>query len=221
VETGPGVYDIPLWVLLPKRAQASNLLVVAAPSASHIGMSTLRMEPQFMIMGQGCGVLAALAVEEAARTGKPADVHNTNTDNLHQRLLAGRQLMNEACQGPRPSPSPPSPPAPHSPSIVVTGAGASECNGIYRFDPSQHRDPGTGMYVKDDSGHAIYRLQGVWRVAHDVDPLHLFYVTGNLSQSASAFPPAGGWRAEDGAAPVPKLANGTSTPMSVARAASP
>ena len=60
VETGPGVYDIPMWVLLPKREQASNLLVVASPSASHIGMSTLRMEPQFMIMGQSAGVIAAL-----------------------------------------------------------------------------------------------------------------------------------------------------------------
>ena len=43
VQTAPGIYDIPLWVLLPKRTEATNLLVVASPSASHIGMSTLRM----------------------------------------------------------------------------------------------------------------------------------------------------------------------------------
>ena len=49
VETGPGIYDIPMWALLPNRSEAGNLLVVASPSASHIGMSTLRMEPQFMV----------------------------------------------------------------------------------------------------------------------------------------------------------------------------
>jgi hypothetical protein len=37
VETAPGVYDIPRWVLLPKEEEAVNLLVVASPSASHIG----------------------------------------------------------------------------------------------------------------------------------------------------------------------------------------
>ena len=46
VQIAPGVYQIPRWVMQPKREQVSNLLVVAAPSASHIGMSTLRMEPQ-------------------------------------------------------------------------------------------------------------------------------------------------------------------------------
>ena len=46
MQIAPGVYQIPRWVMQPKREQVANLLVVAAPSASHIGMSTLRMEPQ-------------------------------------------------------------------------------------------------------------------------------------------------------------------------------
>lgn len=206
VETAPGDYDIPLWVLLPKRTQASNLLVVAAPSATHIGMSTLRMEPQFMIMGQGAGVVAALAVQEAAAStpAAPASVHDVDTRALHQRLLDGGQLMNEACQGPRP---PPAPPVPHVPSVRVVGAGTAGVDGVYVFDPSQHRDAGTGFYVNAASQRQLYRLRGVWRLAHDTDPLHLYYVTGNVSWAL--LPPSTGWRAQDGTVPAPVLANGT------------
>jgi hypothetical protein len=34
VETAPGVYQIPLSAILPKREETSNLLVVAAPSGA-------------------------------------------------------------------------------------------------------------------------------------------------------------------------------------------
>ena len=57
MQTAPGLYQIPLWVTLPKKEEVSNLLVVAAPSATHIGMSTLRMEPQFMMVGHAAGTL--------------------------------------------------------------------------------------------------------------------------------------------------------------------
>ena len=62
VEINPGLYQIPYWVMLPKKSEVNNLLVVAAPSASHIGMSTLRMEPQFMMIGHASGTAAYLAI---------------------------------------------------------------------------------------------------------------------------------------------------------------
>jgi hypothetical protein len=37
VQTGPGVYQIPLWTLLPQEEECSNLVVVAAPSARWVG----------------------------------------------------------------------------------------------------------------------------------------------------------------------------------------
>ena len=46
VQIAPGLYQIPYWVMTPSEEQVGNLLVVAAVAATHVGMSTLRMEPQ-------------------------------------------------------------------------------------------------------------------------------------------------------------------------------
>ena len=98
-----------------------------------IGMSTLRMEPQFMIMGQSAGTIAALALKSNG-----GNVHAVDADEMHTRLLQGGQLMGDAC-GKTPPPPPPAPPAAHNSSYTVKGAGSSDCNGVYRFDPSQSR----------------------------------------------------------------------------------
>ena len=106
VQIGPGVYQIPRWVMLPQKSEVSNLLVVAAPSASHIGMSTLRMEPQFMIIGHAAGCLASLAAKGSG------DVHSVPNATLHAMLLADGQIMNDTNIHPHPAPGPPAPPAP-------------------------------------------------------------------------------------------------------------
>lgn len=56
------VYEMPFSLLLPQRAQAKNLLAPTTPSASHVAFSSIRMEPQFMALGQAAGVAAALAL---------------------------------------------------------------------------------------------------------------------------------------------------------------
>lgn len=73
-------YQIPFRVMLPKRGEIENLLNPVTFSASHVAYSSLRMEPQYMILGHAAGVAAKMAVD----SGKP--VQDVNVPEL-QKIL--------------------------------------------------------------------------------------------------------------------------------------
>jgi len=80
-------YEIPYRSLLPRSGECDNLLVPVCLSASHIAYASIRMEPQYMILGHSAGVAAAQAVQ----TGRP--VHKIDIDRLQRRLREQKQVL--------------------------------------------------------------------------------------------------------------------------------
>lgn len=73
------VYNVPYGVMVPKAVD--NLLFPVPVSGSHIGFSTLRMEPCWMAIGQAAGIAASLAIDQKVK------MKNVNLDSLQQILI--------------------------------------------------------------------------------------------------------------------------------------
>jgi hypothetical protein len=82
-----GIYQIPYRALTPLRSECQNLLVPVCISASHIAMTSVRMEPVWMILGESAGTAAAMA----ARAG--IAVQDVPYPELRSKLIALQQLL--------------------------------------------------------------------------------------------------------------------------------
>lgn len=80
-------YQIPYRSLVPQKSQCENLLVPVCMSASHVAYGSIRMEPQYMIMGQACG----LAAVQALRTQKA--VQDIDVAALQAKLREQKQVL--------------------------------------------------------------------------------------------------------------------------------
>ncbi|GKY95907.1 hypothetical protein MPSEU_000551300 [Mayamaea pseudoterrestris] len=74
-------FEIPCWIILPKRKQMTNLAVVNCPSASHVTFSAIRLEPTLWLLGQAAGAAAMLA-----STLELGSLHNVNFGLLQRTL---------------------------------------------------------------------------------------------------------------------------------------
>ncbi len=80
-------FPISLRALLPKRAEATNLLVPVCLSASHAAYGSVRMEPVFMMLGQSAATAAILSLQR----GTP--LHDLPFAELRSRLVADGQVL--------------------------------------------------------------------------------------------------------------------------------
>ena len=80
-------YSVPYSVILPKKVD--GLLIPVPVSGTHIGFSTLRMEPCWMALGQAAGAAACISIDD----GRP--LRKIDVLKLQRNLLGrGAVLIN-------------------------------------------------------------------------------------------------------------------------------
>lgn len=82
-------YPISFRAIVPKKEEATNLLVPVCLSASHIAFGSIRMEPVFMVLGQSAATAASLAIDGGV------DVQDVVYDELRELLVADGQRLSE------------------------------------------------------------------------------------------------------------------------------
>ncbi len=78
-------YQVPLSILLPEKV--GQLIVPVAASTTHVAFSTIRMEPQWMGLGQVAGTLAHLSIRQGV------DVDEVPIATLQKMLLENDQVL--------------------------------------------------------------------------------------------------------------------------------
>lgn len=80
-------HQLPYRALLPKRAECDNLLVPVCLSASHVALSSIRVEPTWMVLGESAGIAAALAAKRGAA------MHDVPLPELQRALREAKQVL--------------------------------------------------------------------------------------------------------------------------------
>jgi hypothetical protein len=80
-------YPISYRSIIPKKGQASNLLVPVCLSATHIAFGSIRMEPVYMVLGQSAAIAASLAIEEGIA------LHDLDYEKLRIVLEENNQVL--------------------------------------------------------------------------------------------------------------------------------
>lgn len=154
-------YQVPYRAILPKAEECRNLLVPVALSSTHVALSSIRVEPTWMILGQSAGIAAALAAREGV------DVQNVPYEKLRERLIAQKQVLDLPTLPDVPQPVGPTTIDPKSlPGIVLDDA-AAELTGAWSYSQRFRPYVGVGYTHDDGTGAAPCRAVFRFRVPRD------------------------------------------------------
>ena len=93
--------------------------------------------------------------------------------------------------------------------MQVSGAGSSDCNGVYERANVPPGFTSVSHYFELDAAHSVYENSGVWHLAHL--GVEVWYQS-LASAPSTGGPPSTGWVAVGGAAPPPTELNSTHGP---------
>ncbi|MEN2284395.1 FAD-dependent oxidoreductase [Algoriphagus sp. SE2] len=82
-----GPFPISYKSIVPKKEEATNLLVPVCLSASHIAFGSIRMEPVFMVLGQSAAIAASLSIDNGA------NVQDLSYESLKSVLIENKQRL--------------------------------------------------------------------------------------------------------------------------------
>lgn len=80
-------YAIPFGGIIPESSAATNFLNPVTMSSTHVALSSLRMEPTYMILGQSAATAAVLAIEQGV------NIQDVDRNKLTERLRADAQML--------------------------------------------------------------------------------------------------------------------------------
>lgn len=80
-------YPISYRSLTPKKEECGNLLVTVCLSASHVAYASIRMEPQYMVLGQSAATAACLSIDNRC------SVQKLDYDTLAKQLKKDNQIL--------------------------------------------------------------------------------------------------------------------------------
>jgi hypothetical protein len=86
-EINEGIYKIPYRAIVSKAEECKNLIVPVCVSASRIAMTSIRMEPVWMILGESAVTAALIAINNNV------NVQDVNYAELRKRLLEMGQKL--------------------------------------------------------------------------------------------------------------------------------